>query len=234
MGKILNLIESYKKKEEGQLIIGYYRFWVVLTYLSVVSAVFGIRLALGGEIGYALLCLMISGVCDTLDGRVANLKERTDRQKSYGVQIDSLADIISFGVLPVVIGYGLGPDHLAKSVLSFGMIINIGIFSIYLLAALIRLAYFNVIEAELHTSGERRTYYEGLPVTSVALIIPLVYSIGTFSNLDLSKTYNTLLIFISLAFVTKIKIHKPSCLYQFILCLIGIPIIIYIILKVGI
>lgn len=105
MSKVVYLIEDYRNEEEGKLIIGYYGFWVVLTYLSVASAVVGMHFALGGNIRYALFCLMISGVCDTLDGRVANLKERTDRQKNYGVQIDALADIISFGVLPVVIGY---------------------------------------------------------------------------------------------------------------------------------
>lgn len=233
MGKVLRLKEIEGNDVEGKLIIGYYGYWVLLTYLSVVSAVFGMYFALGKNIGYALVCLMISGICDTLDGRVANLKERTDRQKYYGVQIDALADIVSFGVLPVVIGYASGAYYLEQRFTSLGMVFNILIFCMYILAALIRLAYFNVIEVELQSKNEKRRYYEGLPVTSVSLLIPMVYAICLFFNIEFSQIYTTLLLFISLAFVIKIKIPKPSGRSQFILCTIGIPIIIYIMMHSG-
>lgn len=120
---------------------------------------------------------MLSGVCDILDGRVASLKKRIDREKNYGIQIDALADIINFGVLPAVIGYAVAPHYLTQNDGSFGLIINMVLFSIYVLTALIRLAYFNVIEVELQNKNEKRKYCEGLPVTSVALIIPFIYSI---------------------------------------------------------
>lgn len=70
--------------------------------------------ALGGNIGYAVICLMISGLCDMFDGPVARLKNRTTSEESYGVQIDALADIISFGIFPVVIGYASGPHYLSQ------------------------------------------------------------------------------------------------------------------------
>ena len=216
------------------LIIGYYDYWVKLTYLGVISAVLGIHLALGGKITYALICLMISGLCDTFDGSVARLKNRTDKEKSYGIQIDSLADIISFGILPVVIGYAAGPYSLARDYGSFGMLINSIIISMYLLAALIRLAYFNVIEMDLLSKNEKSAYYEGLPVTSVALIIPITYSICVYFHISLSTVYNFLLLILSVAFVLKIKIPKPSMRFQLFICLIGLLVIMYIFFFSGI
>ena len=84
---------SGKKKEKRRPIIGYYRFWVILTYLSAVSAVVGMYFALSGNIGLAVICLMFCGFCDMLDGPAARRKKRNEREKSYGIQIDALADL---------------------------------------------------------------------------------------------------------------------------------------------
>ena len=177
---------------------------------------------------------MFSGVCDMLDGRVASLKSRTNREKKYGIQIDSLADIISFGVFPVVIGYAVGFEDLNQYFGSFGIVIGTAILSTYLLAALIRLAYFNVIEEELQANNQNRLYYEGLPTTSVALIIPIVCSISMIFNASLSTVYTILLIILTVLFVAKIRIPKPKGRSQFILILIGLPVVIYILLCGGI
>ena len=229
----MNLISIPRKNL--QIIIGYYGYWVKLTYLGVISAVLGIQFALDGKISYALVCLMISGLCDTLDGRVARLKKnRTDTEKSYGIQIDSLADILSFGILPVVIGYAAGPYSLALDYGSFEMLINPITISMYLLAALIRLAYFNVNEMDLLSKNEKSAYFEGLPVTSVALIIPIIYSICVYFHISFSAVYHILLIILSVAFVLKIKISKPTGRFQLFLCLIGLLVIMYIIFFSGI
>ena len=225
---------SPRKNEQVKPIIGYSGYWVKLTYLSVMSAVLGIHFALDGKIGYALICLMISGVCDMLDGHVARLVKRTDKEKYYGIQIDSLADIISFGILPIVIGYAAGAYYLARNYGSFGIVIKTVIISMYLLAALIRLAYFNVIEMDLQSKNEKRKYYEGLPITSVALIIPIIYSICVYFHISFPAVYNILLIILSVAFVLKIKIPKPTDRFQLFFCLIGLLVIIYIFLSSGV
>jgi CDP-diacylglycerol--serine O-phosphatidyltransferase len=178
--------------------IGYYGFWVKLTYLSVISAVIGMFFALGGNIGHAIICLMICGLCDMFDGPVARLAKRTESEKSYGIQIDSLADMVSFGVFPVIIGYAAGTDG----------IISKAIGAFYILTAIIRLAYFNVVEIELQSKNEKRKYYEGLPVTFVALIIPLVYLACSYFDTALSAVYNIMLFVVSLAFIIRVKIPK--------------------------
>jgi len=211
---------------ESKPVVGYYGLWVALTYLSVIVAILGIHFALMDNVRYALVCLMISGLCDMFDGRVASLfKKRNTREKHYGIQIDSLADIISFGVLPAAIGY-LRYDP-SGNFISLGWF-DTAIFPIYLMAALIRLAYYNVIETELHGQNKKRTHYEGLPVTSVAFIIPFAYAICHLFDKSIFGIYNILLLFLSAAFVLKIRVPKPHARTQIVLVALGLPIIIYI------
>ena len=83
--------------------LGIYNYTVILTYIGMLVSFLGLSFAMGGNIQAALLCLMISGVCDMFDGKIASTMERTKQQKRFGIQIDSLSDLICFGVLPAVI-----------------------------------------------------------------------------------------------------------------------------------
>ena len=223
-----------KKSGKPGVFIGYYGFWVNLTYLSVVSAVAGMYFALGGNIGYAIFCLMVCGLCDMFDGPVARLAKRTKREEGYGIQLDALADIISFGFFPAVIGYAVGTHYLSQEYASIGMIVSIAIAAIYVLAALIRLAYFTVIEVELQHKNERRTYYEGLPVTFVALIIPMVYSVCLIFNIALSAVYDVMLLIVSILFVLRVKIPAMKGSQRLIFLFIGLPLAIYLIWNIGV
>src|SRR5574344_1553992 len=88
--------------------IGYYDYTVILTYLSVCSGITGMAFAFTHHPFLAIVCLMVSGLCDMFDGKVARTKKRDQKRIQYGIQIDSLADIISFGVLPIIIGLSIG------------------------------------------------------------------------------------------------------------------------------
>jgi len=188
--------------------IGYYSYTVILTYLSLVSSVLGMFFALGiGDCGchpeYAMICLMVSGLCDMFDGKVARTKKnRTENEKKFGIQIDSLCDAICFGVLPVVIGYSVGMTDW----------VDIPVLIMFPLCAVIRLAYFNVAEEERQKQTEdARKVYEGLPVTSVALILPVIYSFHKDIGIDrFPCVYGCALFIIALAFITRFKVKKPS------------------------
>ena len=88
--------------------VGFYNYTVLLTYLGVVSSVLGIGFAMYGRTSMAIVCLMISGFCDLFDGSVARTRKRTQNEQKFGIQIDSLADMICFGVLPAAIGFSIG------------------------------------------------------------------------------------------------------------------------------
>ena len=87
------------------MFLGFYSYTVVLTYLGLISSVFGMTQALEGHFRTAISCLVISGICDMLDGRVArSKKDRTDDEKKFGIQIDSLCDLVCFCVFPAFLG----------------------------------------------------------------------------------------------------------------------------------
>ncbi len=222
--------------------LGFYDYTVWLTYASLLSAGAGILFSLYGT-GHpyvGIFFLMISGLCDAFDGRVARSKKnRTEMEKKYGVQIDSLADLVAFGVLPICIGsamlrvYETIPSVAAKiRICSNGIVLDILAISImlfFLLAALIRLAYFNVTEEERQQKeGGCRKYYEGLPVTSSAIIFPLILTIQYIQPIDITPVYFLGLLLVGLAFISKFKVPKPGL--REILIMIGIGAVDFLIL----
>ena len=200
--------------------IGYYDYWVALTYFSILSAVIGVYFAFEGNIKAAIICMMFSGLFDTFDGRVASLKKRDSIQLSFGIQIDGMADLISFGVLPATILFSLGRDSG-----SFGITHAI-IPAIYVLATFIRLAYFTATETTSENTNGGRAYFEGLPTTSVALLIPIVFSICYVIQAPLFMVFSIMLAIISVLFVLRVKIPKPRMKMQIVLCLIGVGVLI--------
>ena len=147
--------------------IGFYDYTVILTYLSLISALCGITQASSGHFNAAVICLGICGVCDSFDGRIARTKKnRTEDEKAFGIQLDSLVDVVSFGVAPAFACYCMGMQSV------FG----IAILCIYCICAVIRLAFFNVQEAKRQQveSGCNK-YYRGLPVTSSSILFPVFF-----------------------------------------------------------
>ena len=101
--------------------LGVYDYTVILTYLSTVSAGLGTLAALSGEGHpyFGAFCLLFCGLCDGFDGKVARTKkDRTEYEKKFGIQIDSLSDLISFGVLPGIFVYCVTDKKLAAAVVS--------------------------------------------------------------------------------------------------------------------
>lgn len=179
--------------------IGIYDYTVILTYGNAIFSIIGMYYALHQNVLAAIFCLMISGVCDMFDGFVASFKERSKSEIYYGIQIDSLADLISFGVFPTVIAYSAG--------LTQGIYLPLFIF--YILAALIRLAHFNVTEMDIRESSDKkREYYEGLPVTSSAALIPLLFFLCGKFHLSFQFIYPFVLLIIGALFISKVKIKK--------------------------
>ena len=147
--------------------IGFYDYTVILTYLSLVSSVFGMTRAIHGDYKLAIFCLAFSGICDAFDGRVARTKKnRTADEKNFGIQLDSLCDVVSFGVYPAFLCYCMGMDG----------VVGVMILCLYSICAVIRLAFFNVMEEKRQqTEDGSNKVYRGLPVTSISMIFPAVY-----------------------------------------------------------
>ena len=180
--------------------IGFYNYTVILTYLGMLSGFAGIACAFGGNLRSALICLVIAGVCDMFDGKIASTMERTRQEKRFGIQIDSLSDLVCFGVLPAMLVYANGGGKLRWLPSA-----------LYLLCALIRLAWFNVDEEERQDrEGGRRKVYLGLPVTTAAVIFPLLFGLGRKYNWPLQLLAPFVLLFTATAFLTPFRIRKPA------------------------
>ncbi len=235
--------------------IGVYDYTVILTYVSLLSAGMGIFISLSGH-GHpyvGIFFLLVCGLCDAFDGKVARTKQnRTDVEKKFGIQIDSLSDLVAFGVLPACIGtammwrsdfmnnlLGINPgenikmysgstfaaDMLGHSTTWYGILVRIlvvAVMMLFVLAAMIRLAYFNVMEEERQKSetGNRKSY-TGLPVTSSALIFPSVALLQYVTKPDLTILYFVTMIAVGIAFLSKFHIRKPGLKGILIMVAIG-------------
>lgn len=184
-------------------LIGFYNYTVILTYLSLLSAVLGIHMAANNNFMISIICLLISGICDAFDGMVARSKKnRTEDEKAFGIQLDSLCDVISFGVFPAVLCYFMGVNGV------FGIVIVF----LYCLCAVIRLAFFNVLEEKRQrTEGGCNKTYRGLPVTSISIILPIVYC---FHNILAETTFinmlHIILLLVAFLFVLDFSVPKPN------------------------
>lgn len=183
--------------------IGFYDYTVILTYLSLISAVAGMIFAHWEMFDLAMLCLLISGFCDAFDGTVARTKKnRTEDEKAFGIQLDSLCDVVSFGVAPAFACYCTGIRSVP----------GILILCAYCICAVIRLAFFNVQEAKRQqTESGCNKFYRGLPVTSSCLIFPIFYQLYPLIPQKLFLTVLQILIaVVAFLFVLDFQVKKPD------------------------
>lgn len=193
--------------------IGYYDYTVILTYSGMLLACLGIFLIMGTEYWQALICLMMAGVCDMFDGTIAKTKKREEDEKRFGIQIDSLSDLVSFGVFPALFVYQISGNSYVVGFVA----------AAYILAALIRLAYFNVLEERRQQeTPEQCSGFLGVPVTTIAILLPLLYAAYDYRLFRNTCVFSFLLILTGIGFLTPIKIKKPNILGKIVLITVGV------------
>ena len=110
---------------------------------------------------YACGLIPVALVFDVLDGRIARWRQKSS---AMGRELDSLADVISFGVAPAVIAYGCGMQGLYDRI----------ILVFFVACGVSRLARYNVTAEALSEGGDKVKYFEGTPIpTSLVLVIVL-------------------------------------------------------------
>lgn len=200
--------------------IGFYNYTVILTYISLLISAVGIGFAATGDPFTALFCLMASGVCDMFDGMIARTRKKsTEEEKRFGIQLDSLCDIVCFGVLPAAVGIALaeGQSTLLR-------VTSWGFGALFILCALIRLAYFNVTEETRQaTEGGRRKSYMGVPVTTSAVVFPLMYALSVLIPAPVGLwIYPAFILITAIAFITPVKVPKPHARGLVVMGLVGL------------
>lgn len=183
------------------MLIGKYNKSLILSYLGVIFAVVGMYLATVKEFKFAVIALILSGVCDMFDGKVARMCKRTKDEELFGIQLDSLADTIDFVAFPIVFGLALGFNHW-YNIISYVLLAMCGIQ---------RLCHFNVLVMNKNDKGPVK-FYSGLPVTSTSITYPLFWLISQakcVTNDIYLIMYTALTFATALLFVLNIKVPKP-------------------------
>ena len=177
--------------------LGYWNKSVYITYCGTFIAVGGLLLTFNtGNIDYSFIGMIIAAVCDMFDGKVArSIKNRTDKEKEFGVQIDSLADVICFITIPAITIYLCGLREIYQIIL----------LALYVVCGIVRLGYFNVAMSDKDKAIKT---YSGLPVPVSVPVFGLVWLIGKFVNFNPTIIYTILVPLVGFLHISKIKIKK--------------------------
>ena len=145
----------------------------MLTLIGVCIGLSSIRFALDGKFEFAIIAIILAAIIDGLDGRIARLIKGTSK---VGKELDSLTDMISFGVAPAFIMYFWKLNTLGR----FGWLLCL----IYVICVALRLARFNVNTG--HAPSWRDNFFEGVPSPAGGILVltPLIFSMTSF---DLAK-----------------------------------------------
>lgn len=186
--------------------IGYYNPSVILTYIGLTSSVCAIAKAAQGDLRTALILLMISGVCDMFDGTIARMVKRNENEKQFGIQIDSLCDMICFGACPAVIAFFAAEADAVR----------IALMCLYVLCGVIRLAFFNVMAIDSPVE-----VYRGLPITSGSVIFPFGLTLAKVLGWDLGITADILLGVTAFLFILDFPLTKPKKTGKTVIVIVG-------------
>jgi CDP-diacylglycerol---serine O-phosphatidyltransferase len=184
----------------GNAVCGMGALFSVMTYLEVDEV---------RHFYFASGLVLAALIFDVLDGRIARWRRRSS---SLGLELDSLADVISFGVAPAVIAYGCGMQGL------FDRIVLV----FFVACGVSRLARYNVTAAALSQGSNKVKYFEGTPIpTSIILVFVLVMAVRSgavrenlwFGEVILAGfTFHPLVLMFALSgslMISRLRIPKP-------------------------
>ena len=183
------------------MFIGYYNLANLITLTGLASSVAAICFAGAGHFEAAVIAMLIAGVSDMFDGRVARHANREDRKaKMFGIQIDTVCDMVSFGVTPAVIAYMLGCNKWYDIILLV----------IYTACGAIRLAYFNT-QAIMDTEDLNLKQFTGVPIPTVCFVLPLLVIMLKYIDPSVMIwVFRAAYLALGLLFIGKFKIKKPG------------------------
>ena len=187
-----------------------------ITLIGVCLGLTSIKFAIDGKFAIAVIAILFAGLMDALDGRIARLIKGTSKM---GKELDSLGDVISFGVAPALIMYFWNLQYLDK----LGWFVCL----IYVVCVALRLARFNVNSDE--EPSWRDNFFEGMPSPAGGIIVlmPLIFSFSGLGEYFFKINYDivvpTFFITTSLLLISTIptysfkKIVIPRAMTKFLL-----------------
>ncbi len=171
----------------------------ILTLIGVCIGLSSIKFALDSKYEIAVIAIIFAALIDGLDGRIARLIKGTSK---VGKELDSLTDVISFGVAPAFIMYFWSLNNLGK----FGWLLCL----IYVVCVALRLARFNVHSNE--EASWKDNFFEGVPSPAggILVLMPLIYSLSElkFLNINYNFIVPVFFILVSLLLISKVPTYS--------------------------
>jgi len=171
----------------------------ILTLIGVCIGLSSIKFALDSKYEIAIIAIIFAALIDGLDGRIARLIKGTSK---VGKELDSLTDVISFGVAPAFIMYFWSLNNLGK----FGWLLCL----IYVVCVALRLARFNVHSNE--EASWKDNFFEGVPSPAggILVLMPLIYSLSELKFLNINYNFVVPVFFISVSLLLISKVPTYS------------------------
>ena len=192
----------------------------VRTGLSIIPSLFtignmfcgyySIASSLQGNYDYAAIAIGVGAVLDMLDGRIARM---TNTSSDFGVELDSLADLLTFGVAPSVLALNWGisslqglPADIAQDVYKFGWLATFG----FLIAGALRLARFNVGAHKVSETAIPGRDFVGMPIPAAAGVVAAIVHFQKTPVTQIGSALLWCLLIATLAFLMISTIRYPS------------------------
>ena len=171
----------------------------MLTLIGVCIGLSSIRFALDEKYEFAIIAIIFAALIDGLDGRIARLIKGTSK---VGKELDSLTDMISFGVAPAFIMYFWKLDTLGR----FGWLLCL----VYVICVALRLARFNINSNQ--EPSWRDNFFEGVPSPAGAVLVltPLIFSLSGFDTMQLNYNLIVPIFFVGTSFLLISKFPSYS------------------------
>jgi CDP-diacylglycerol--serine O-phosphatidyltransferase len=171
----------------------------MLTLIGVCIGLTSIRFSFNGQFDLAIIAIIFAALIDGLDGRIARLIKGTSK---VGKELDSLTDMISFGVAPAFIMYFWKLNELGK----FGWLLSL----VYVICVALRLARFNINSNQ--EPSWRDNFFEGVPSPAGGILVltPLIYSLSGLSFFQINYNVIVPIFFITTSFLLISKFPSYS------------------------
>ena len=188
---------------KSKIVIGYYNFADIVTMLGLMCGILACFLSPAHPV-IAMALLALAALCDSMDGKIARAnKNRTKREKFYGVQLDSLCDVVSFGVAPCVVAFNFG----------YNTAFDLVLYALFVACGAIRLANFNT-EAAVDTPDLKMTHFTGVPIPFSVMLFPIPMILHLLTDGNAGWLFRILFLAIGFGYISRLRIPKPTTKQQ--------------------
>ena len=191
---------------KNKFVIGYYNLANFVTLSGLACSLLACFMITSGNMFLAMLCLCLAALCDAMDGRIARATPSvTKKGRFYGVQLDSLCDMVSFGAVPCFVAYQMG----------YNGTFDILLYMLFVICGAIRLANFNT-DAAAEGEPVRMKYFTGIPIPFSAVLFPLLAIVHMLAG-HLFLLFRLVFLLVGVGYILRIKVPKPSGMAQLII-----------------